>query len=40
MQVLNYDLVGMQTVIKKIDLKKLLLPTINLDDVVRVKTEV
>jgi hypothetical protein len=37
---LNYELKGLKTVIKKIDLKKYLLPTINLDEVVRIKVEV
>jgi len=36
----NYELVGVQTVPKKINLKKMLLPTFNLDRLTRIVTEV
>ncbi len=40
MAALNYEVVGMQLVPKKLDIKKLILPTINLDKISRVSAEV
>jgi hypothetical protein len=40
MSSINYEIGGIKTVIKKINLKKYILPTINLDEVIRIKTEV
>lgn len=40
MKALNYDTMGVRTVPRKLDLKKLLLPTFNLDNISRVRTEI
>jgi hypothetical protein len=40
MAALNYDLVGIQTLPKKVDIKKLLLPTINLDRLSRIDAKI
>ncbi|RAP33529.1 hypothetical protein DID75_01825 [Candidatus Marinamargulisbacteria bacterium SCGC AG-410-N11] len=40
MKALNYDVVGLQASQKRIDLKKVLIPTLNLDKMTRVITEV
>jgi len=40
METIQYDLAGLQTLIRRLDLKKLLLPTFNLDDMSRVIAEV
>ena len=37
---INYELTGFQSVRKKIDLKKLILPTQNLDNIVRINAEI
>mgnify|MGYP003336334420 FL=1 len=39
MAAMNYDVVGIKTILKKIDLKKLLLPVLNLDQISRIVTE-
>jgi len=40
MAALNYDLVGFQAIKKRLDVKKVLLPTFNLDHLSRIRTEV
>lgn len=40
MEALNYTLAGVQAIEKKLDIKQLLLPTLNLDNLSRVSTEI
>ncbi len=40
MEALNYHVAGFQAIKKKIDFKKFILPTVNLDNMIRISTEV